>query len=841
MADKNTLTPEQIEALTKALEKMEKTLGNIASKLKSNSDEIDKQNKSYIYGYSKLKAIHSVNEAINKDGKEYVNYLVEAGKNEKEINRLKKERKKLTKDSPKEDKEHNKALQAEIDYLEQRNETIKYGIKSVNKSVLAFKTIGKESIKLLAKIPDLVQNGYGRIKSSGLFEMDKAIRMSSMSMGLLGKQSESFKTSVLLSAQGTNKLDGLTANLGVSIEEIAKYQSDYSDELGRNVMLGDKGNKAIAEMARGTVLGADGATKMASELENFSVSAEDASKFIEKASDDASDMGINSGKVVKNIAGNLKMMNKYNFKDGLEGLKKMALTATKLGIDMKAIEPFADKLFDIDGAVEMSAQLQVLGGKWAALADPFKLMYMARNDMDGLTKSIGEAASESMSFAKDGSIQMSSLEMSRLRKITEQTGIAYDDLATAGKNAFKAKTIKAQITGLTDAEMEFISNTAKFSQDGKTTIKIGADDKLISQLTNADKAVIDQQIKEKSSLEQRAKDAMTFDNKITNIINTLKSDFLPIVDDMSKTLVPALENFIKGDMGKNISTLAGYIGKFVTTVGGFILNNPMLSAMTYLGSKLLSPLMNIGTWMANGEYLAEGFKLTMMKSGGLGVGAGVGTTDVVTKAATTSIGTIARYATSVIGSIGGVIAGTGIGNSIYESASGKKSNSGGNWGGAIGGVLGAGLAMALLNPELAPLFAMGGSALGSGIGNMVGANDAVISKVNDGVMFNENDKFMKVNDGTMIAGTNVNGNKDLAKALNNQQISSPASSSSTSLPNNIMVQLGDLKINGTIELKMPGTMSKDIGVELMNDPTFIRNISRLVNTATQTSLTGKPS
>ena len=169
MADKNTLTPEQIEALTKALEKMEKTLGNIASKLKSNSDEIDKQNKSYIYGYSKLKAIHSVNEAINKDGKEYVNYLVEAGKNEKEINRLKKERKKLTKDSPKEDIEHNKALQAEIDYLEQRNETIKYGLKSVNKSAVALKSIGKETIKLLVKIPDLIQNGYGQIKSSGLF------------------------------------------------------------------------------------------------------------------------------------------------------------------------------------------------------------------------------------------------------------------------------------------------------------------------------------------------------------------------------------------------------------------------------------------------------------------------------------------------------------------------------------------------------------------------------------------------------------------------------------------------------------------------------------------------
>jgi len=34
----------------------------------------------------------------------------------------------------------------------------------------------------------------------------------------------------------------------------------------------------------------------------------------------------------------------------------------------------ADKLFDVEGAVDMSAQLQVMGGAWAKLADPFKLM-----------------------------------------------------------------------------------------------------------------------------------------------------------------------------------------------------------------------------------------------------------------------------------------------------------------------------------------------------------------------------------------------------------------------------------------------------------------------------------
>ena len=38
--------------------------------------------------------------------------------------------------------------------------------------------------------------------------------------------------------------------------------------------------------------------------------------------------------------------------------------------------------------------------------------------------------------------------------------------------------------------------------------------------------------------------------------------------------------------------------------------------------------------------------------------------------------------------------------------------------------------------------------------------------MNDGVVqFNKADKFMKVSDSTMIAGTNVDGNKKLARAI----------------------------------------------------------------------------
>ena len=49
---------------------------------------------------------------------------------------------------------------------------------------------------------------------------------------------------------------------------------------------------------------------------------------------------------------------------------------------------------------------------------------------------------------------------------------------------------------------------------------------------------------------------------------------------------------------------------------------------------------------------------------------------------------------------------------------------------------------------------------------MFSDNKQKATQVNDGVIqFHGNDKFMNVDDNTMIAGTNVNGNKDLAKAM----------------------------------------------------------------------------
>jgi hypothetical protein len=63
---------------------------------------------------------------------------------------------------------------------------------------------------------------------------------------------------------------------------------------------------------------------------------------------------------------------------------------------------------------------------------------------------------------------------------------------------------------------------------------------------------------------------------------------------------------------------------------------------------------------------------------------------------------------------------------------------------------------------------------GSGKANTAPAGETIVEKqdallINDGLVnFNPRDQFMQVNDGTMIAGTNVDGNKKFASALNGQ-------------------------------------------------------------------------
>ena len=703
---------------------------------------------------------------------------------------------------------------------------------------------GKGLAKTLGNLPGIIKNSTSRLKD--LFEMDKSIKMSALQMGILSKQSTSFRDTIKDAAMDTNAF-------GVGVQELAEMQASYSENLGRTVVLSKQGLESMAAMAKATGLGADGAAEMAAALDSQGLSANRTKDFIEQTMNDSHQMGLNATKVVKNLQQNIKMLNKYSFRNGTKGLAKMAETATKLGVDMESVGAMSEKLFNIDGAVEMSAQLQVMGGAWAKMSDPFKLMYMAREDPNALLQQTAEAAAESFHYA-NGEFTISALEIQKLKQVAKNTGQEYDKLAEAGKNAAKFAFVRKQISFGFDKETKaFIENTAVL-EDGKATIMIDGKPKLVSQLTKADERALEALKKEKASLEERAKQSQTFDDKLSNLINMVKTSFLPIVEGINEVLSP-LVNDLMGEKGnafrEDLKNLGKDIGHFVMKGAEFIKGIAEVALMlgpkgifyTILGAKGLGVLFDVAKWFVNGLSLAKGFQAG---TGGLGnaigslgkgiakVGGYVGLAvsaiqigaDAVKNANDPNLsgwdafkktiwdnkgkligGAIGGLAAG-LGSFGvGTVAGAGIGASIggqFDTPSndgffGAPMHDGMSYGGmATGGILGG--------MTGGPLGAMLGQYLGSKYGSDFSEGRGILQSGKIHPIDNKDD-LLAMKKGGVIDKAGQNANSTLK------------------------VDFSEIKINGSIMVETPGNPGH--GVDLIKDQGFIRSLTQLIHQETR--------
>ena len=691
------------------------------------------------------------------------------------------------------------------------------------------------SLKAVGSAISLMEKGFGKIKSLGLFEMDKAMKNSALSMGIIGTQAKGFRDTITSASKQT-------AYIGVSLQDIAKIQSDYSEELGRSVQMNEKSLVAMGQLSKFADLGAEGAARMAAEMDMQGMSAEKTGEFMNQTLNDSHAMGVNASKVIKNIAGNIKMLNKYRFKDGVKGLAKMAMTASKLGVDMSFAGGMADKLFDIEGAVDMSAQLQVMGGAWAQMADPFHLMYMARNDIEGLTEEIANAAKQSMSFAKDGSIETSAMEMQRLRIVAQQTGLEYEQLMDAGKAAFKLSNIKGQIGNVSPELQEFIANTAEF-KDGKATIMVNGNPKLLSTLSETDKNVLKGQMETKKTMEERAKEALTFDEAFTNMVNGMKLYLLPIITTINESLMPKLEalqkRFEDEKWGEKIESFAKIVGSLVETVGTFILENPIKSALMYFGSKVIG---NVIQWTLNGVALAKGFNMAVKGPGGDGGGgAGMGTRNMaaMSKAGMSNMAKFGANFKGAAGSsaarLGGVAAGGFAAYDEYGEQKDKGKSGGealgraalkgvGAGGGAWAGAA-AGAALGAFGGPLAPITVPLGALIGGGLGAWGGGELTDLDNygVKDGLFAGSNSKRAILQEGKITPLDK----KDDILAMKPGGAVDNYSKQQNGQSSEMKVEHSDIKFNGSINVNIPGTNA--IALEIMKTTIFRNEIVRVFN------------
>lgn len=688
-------------------------------------------------------------------------------------------------------------------------------VKEANLANLAYSETGK----IWNKLPSLAKSFYREIRDLAALQMSKDIKQAELSMGILGKQSQFF-------SKGISKASESTIQLGFGISDIAKSQADYSEEIGRSAMLNERGMIAMAEMAKGTTLGVEGAAAMAADMERFGISVEGSRNMIQETVDMAGKMGVNSTKAIKELTKNLKVAQTFHFKGGVRGMVEMANYATKMKVDMAGISGMADKVFRPEGAVEMAARLQTMGGAFARLGNPFELMFKARNDFGAFTKDVANATAELAQFNEStGEFEIGGLQLDRLREISTITGIGADQLSTMAIEAAKFNRIESLIPSLVDNEdKELISSLAQMGTDGEYYVRVEGKDLKLDQLNST---LIKNLKDEKSSLTERAKQAQTFDDAFNNLVNQFKSVMLPFVEALNIALVTPIANLqtlLKDEnVLANLKSLAEKVGTLVGSIGKFIIENPITSLVAALGGTLF---FNAVKWYATGVQLGMGFNTVARAGGGPSGQYGVpgGQIGPANKPSPMSFGQKAmgknvlggKLAMGTMGSMG---AGVGLGAAGLglDYARSKMDNPKSGGGKALGvlssAAKGAGMGM---------MFGPWGAAIGGVLGAAYGAYDEFIAKgesanqsvssVDDAVIkFNPQDKVVSMSDG-MVASTNKGKIDDLVGGSKGGSVQK--------------IEFGKLEITGTIQLEIPGSLPKDI--DLANEPEFVRKMSTLI-------------
>lgn len=288
--------------------------------------------------------------------------------------------------------------------------------------------------------------------------------------GLAAQQAEEFRNRILdVSRAGAQ----FGKRYGKTLDQVMKLQSDFASSIGRTVRMTNQQFEDISALS--AVVGDEMAVKFSAQLDSFGMSTSAAGELMTQMYNDSVKKGISLQAYSKNVTDNLHLAQQYTFKDGVKGLMSMAENATRLKMDMQQVVALASKITDggIDAAVNMSADLQVLGGPFAQFADPLGLLHDGLLDMESLSDRLTDMVGELGSFDRErGELKIDAFNQMRLREAAKSMGVDYGKLVESATHQAKRKEIDLQMAGLDnipDEYKEFIMNTAQF-QNGRAGI-----------------------------------------------------------------------------------------------------------------------------------------------------------------------------------------------------------------------------------------------------------------------------------------------------------------------------------------------------------------------------------
>ena len=285
--------------------------------------------------------------------------------------------------------------------------------------------------------------------------------------GLTGKLSKDFREEI---SNAGPKL----AQLGISFETIAGVAQDLVEKSGKFNLINQQSFEQAAKVGQAYLGSMESLTNMLPDFEKVGIGAKGTFDAVEKAGKSSLTLGLSSQRVSKDLATNIGKLNEYGFQKGVEGLTKMVQKSIEFRLSMDAVSQVAEKVFSPESALELSANLQVLGGAIGDFNDPLKLMYMATNNVEGLQDSIINAASSLATYNQEqGRFEVTGVNLRKVREMAAALGMDYKELTKTAVAAQERLSAKEMLSGLRieDEDKEFLTNMSQM-KNGKMTIEL---------------------------------------------------------------------------------------------------------------------------------------------------------------------------------------------------------------------------------------------------------------------------------------------------------------------------------------------------------------------------------
>ena len=325
--------------------------------------------------------------------------------------------------------------------------------------------------------------GDGVMKALGPWtKMSQAAADYAKNIGLSGKAMDALRKSTI--DMVANRNIGIRYN--VSVEELMGLRQNFVKGTGRQISATDNDLETLAATSK--ILG-DNATEFMARLENFGVSMEDAGSRAGKMFATASKRGIAWENYSKNFLDNISLAQRYTFKNGTRGLESMARKATEINLNMSQAAAFADKVSTVEGAITTGAQLQVLGGPFAQMADPIGMLYEGLSDLEGLQDRMVQMFGNLGKFNRQtGEVELSSFNRQRVLAAANSMGLDASNIFESINSNARRNEIARQLQGnanVNEETADLIKNVATI-KNGQAGVEIGGVFKKVSELTNAD-------------------------------------------------------------------------------------------------------------------------------------------------------------------------------------------------------------------------------------------------------------------------------------------------------------------------------------------------------------------